>query len=233
MHKCVFADVNTYLPWQGPGWDYESVAKNPRAFWSKAADAPMYLRKHPIWAAPAPSTDPRLVAWCDAEPALLRSGAQKVEKHCRCQEGTSGALCAETQLHACLNQCNGHGECSYGYCKCDHGWYGVDCSLRAGGLAVEHPTPSALPTHQPGRSFSHLPFVTDAATTPTTPPDGCRRAENVPYPAIYLYELPIEFNLQLWTAKSKDEDCALRSYTSRNTTGKLALPTRACHARTR
>ena len=31
-------------------------------------------------------------------------------------------------------------------------------------------------------------------------------------PAIYIYELPIEFNVQLWTTKSKDEDCTLRSY---------------------
>ena len=33
-----------------------------------------------------------------------------------------------------------------------------------------------------------------------------------------MYELPLEFNLQLWTAKSRDEDCALRAYTHDNAT---------------
>ena len=56
-------------------------------------------------------------------------------------------------------------------------------------------------------------------------------SDGTPFPAIFIYELPIEFNVLLWNTKSKDEDCALRAYTPNNTTdwkqhafGILSLP---------
>lgn len=224
MHKCVFADVGRYTSWDGPGWDYESVAKGPEAFWSRADDAPGYLKRHPVWTAlssgtysgpypqskPPPRT-PRLVPWCDAEPDLINRGEQRVAVSCRCEEGSSGRLCEAVQLHSCLNQCNGRGACRYGYCACDAGWYGADCSLNEGRIALVQPLAAA-------DQSSVAPLISQPATPASLLGGACDRAPGTPYPAVYVYELPLEFNLRLWTAKSKDEDCALRSYSSRNIT---------------
>ena len=197
MAKCVFRDINPYMRWDGPGWDYETVVESPTAFWSSVTDAPAYLRGHKAWSDPARQRRPGHVAWCDAEVGEAPSIT------CRCQEGTTGHLCQHVVLHACLNQCNGRGTCSFGFCRCDPGWYGVDCSIRNGRITLLEP--------------GH------AGTLALAAPSGgsaCGRAKppNTPYPAIYIYELPIEFNLRLWTEKYRDEDCALRSYTQTNST---------------
>ncbi|KAI3432349.1 hypothetical protein D9Q98_003906 [Chlorella vulgaris] len=34
----------------------------------------------------------------------------------------------------CPNQCNGHGECNLGFCKCQAGWLGYDCAYRLQGV---------------------------------------------------------------------------------------------------
>ena len=65
--------------------------------------------------------------WCDAEPGRGRPAA-----HCNCHEGRDGEFCEEAVLMACLNQCNGRGVCHFGFCRCDPGWYGIDCSLHQG-----------------------------------------------------------------------------------------------------
>ena len=31
-------------------------------------------------------------------------------------------------VHSCMRNCSGHGVCTNGYCKCDPGYYGLDCS---------------------------------------------------------------------------------------------------------
>jgi len=31
-------------------------------------------------------------------------------------------------IHNCIHNCSGHGVCSDGFCKCDPGYYGIDCS---------------------------------------------------------------------------------------------------------
>lgn len=38
-------------------------------------------------------------------------------------------------LQYCMNQCNGHGTCLSGFCKCDPGWFGQDCAYRVAGTA--------------------------------------------------------------------------------------------------
>mmetsp|Transcript_2781 Transcript_2781/g.6512 ORF Transcript_2781/g.6512 Transcript_2781/m.6512 type:complete len:909 (+) Transcript_2781:58-2784(+) len=34
----------------------------------------------------------------------------------------------EYKLHQCISNCSNHGTCHYGYCTCDSGYYGIDCS---------------------------------------------------------------------------------------------------------
>ena len=237
MHKCVFKGIQPYMKWDGPGWDYETVAQTPAAFWSSASDAPAYLRRHEAWSTPSAPLPGKAVAWCDASPERVAKGLERPMVGCRCEEGTTGRLCEITVLHACLNQCNGHGTCRYGYCVCDPEWYGVDCSLWRGRISL------ALPGDVAGGAaggvtgggvagggvagddarLSDLPSAAASGKPPTSVAPAARqchrpRPEGVPYPAIYLYELPIEFNLRLWTSKSRDEDCALRAYTRGNTT---------------
>ena len=36
-------------------------------------------------------------------------------------DGLAGPSCDEVVEHFCINQCNGHGECYLGFCKCHKG----------------------------------------------------------------------------------------------------------------
>jgi hypothetical protein len=251
-----------WITWDGPGWDYARTADSPRHLWSKASDAPEYLRGHPSFQSePPPRKHGTHVAWCDADPEAVDRGQQVPMAQCTCNEGMIGRLCHAPVLHACLNQCNGRGTCVYGYCECDASWYGVDCSMRRGAIDVVQPLPPRADhaakdvDYSLGRSTrgrgrgrgrgAGAVAATAAAVEPlpsapqptagavdmapmrtTAGAEGGRNdcssavggAGGRPSPAIFVYELPIEFNVQLWTLKSKDEDCALRAYTHRNST---------------
>jgi hypothetical protein len=41
---------------------------------------------------------------------------------------------------ACVNRCNGRGTCYQGFCKCQAGWFGKDCS-RSKAWAVDEKRP--------------------------------------------------------------------------------------------
>jgi hypothetical protein len=49
----------------------------------------------------------------------------------------AGMYCEEPIEMYCPNQCNGHGQCVYGFCKCAAGWYGHDCSRKVAGQEME------------------------------------------------------------------------------------------------
>ena len=246
MHKCEFMGMGKYIQWDGPGWDYARTARSPAQLWSRATDAPAYLSRHPAWTRVAPKQG-REVAWCDADPQEVMRGRERPLASCTCNEGMTGALCEVPVLMGCLNQCNGRGKCAFGFCECDPSWYGVDCSMHRGAVSVQQPTalpagggtagaavynhadlaaaararPSATsppppppPPPPPSPSHAHCDGGSDASTLSGA--GGARDA--VPSPAIFVYELPIEFNVRLWTLKHREEDCALRAYTRHNTT---------------
>ena len=53
---------------------------------------------------------------------------------CPCiTEGFVGPFCDVPVEHTCVNQCNGRGECYFGFCRCLDGWYGHDCAQRREG----------------------------------------------------------------------------------------------------
>jgi hypothetical protein len=63
----------------------------------------------------------------------------------------------------CANQCSGRGECSYGYCKCEEGWFGIDCSQPRHDLRSVNsgrPARPLPPLQRPGgvRSVPSLPW---------------------------------------------------------------------------
>ena len=49
-------------------------------------------------------------------------------------DGFAGPLCETRTQQICLNQCNGHGDCNAGFCKCHDGWYGHDCAFSRAGV---------------------------------------------------------------------------------------------------
>ena len=50
-------------------------------------------------------------------------------------DGFAGPTCENRTQQVCFNQCNGHGECNQGFCKCHDGWYGHDCAYSRVGTA--------------------------------------------------------------------------------------------------
>eukprot|EP00899_Mesostigma_viride_P015320 jgi/Mesvir1/2378/Mv22132-RA.2 len=69
---------------------------------------------------------------------------------CRCMPGYRGDMCTEVCPGGCINECSGRGKCTGSWCKCEPGWFGLDCSLPASGNYPEHHPPgSALPPSPP------------------------------------------------------------------------------------
>eukprot|EP00201_Polytomella_parva_P004061 CAMPEP_0175079284 /NCGR_PEP_ID=MMETSP0052_2-20121109/24730_1 /TAXON_ID=51329 ORGANISM="Polytomella parva, Strain SAG 63-3" /NCGR_SAMPLE_ID=MMETSP0052_2 /ASSEMBLY_ACC=CAM_ASM_000194 /LENGTH=379 /DNA_ID=CAMNT_0016349583 /DNA_START=177 /DNA_END=1313 /DNA_ORIENTATION=- len=61
-----------------------------------------------------------------------------IPRACSCDLGTShGKFCNERHEAFCVNNCNGHGECRTGFCKCLPDWYGNDCSLKRAGSSMK------------------------------------------------------------------------------------------------
>jgi hypothetical protein len=51
---------------------------------------------------------------------------------CRCElDGTGGPGCNHPGESFCPNQCSGRGRCDLGFCRCDAGWFGIDCAHAA------------------------------------------------------------------------------------------------------
>ena len=194
MFQCEFRGVGRYMRWKGEGWNHARVAASPRDFWSAAADAPSFLAHHPDWAQPEGERVGRgpTVPWCDASPG----GAGRPAATCNCHEGSDGSLCEIAVLMACLNQCNGQGVCHMGQCRCDQGWYGVDCSLHRGKV-------EALAAAEVGTA-AEAEAVAEAT--------WARR------PLIYVYELPPRYNTEMWATKTEKKDCTIRAYSTHNST---------------
>ena len=76
--------------------------------------------------------------WAARRAFFSTSGACPCRRRCGCPyDGVSGSLCEQPTEMFCVNQCGGHGECVYGFCKCHAGWYGADCSRKAAGQEME------------------------------------------------------------------------------------------------
>eukprot|EP00850_Spirogloea_muscicola_P014518 SM000105S13863 [mRNA] locus=s105:168661:173853:+ [translate_table: standard] len=80
------------------------------------------------------STDEDTPGWCNVDPKDYYQRRVAPLTTCFCNyDGTAGEFCELPAWSFCLNQCSGRGFCDQGFCRCDEGWYGIDCS-----------TPSAL-----------------------------------------------------------------------------------------
>jgi len=126
---------------------------------------------------------------------------------CPCRiDGMFGIYCEHAVEHSCLNQCSGHGQCSYGFCHCHEGYYGYDCSRRR--QAVEA---------RPGLEAKERPWLkphvmpVPAALDP--PPRSSRKR-----PLIYVYDLPPEFNSRLLQYRVERGYCMYKGFMPGNKT---------------
>jgi len=59
---------------------------------------------------------------------------------CGCRlDGSDGAGCNNKTESVCPNQCSGRGSCRLGFCRCDAGWWGMDCAHAATSSAAAAP----------------------------------------------------------------------------------------------
>ena len=83
-----------------------------------------------------------------------------------CPVGRQGEYCEEEAPTFCLRDCMGHGRCDAGFCWCDVGWFGIDCSQRA-----SPPPPPQQRQRPPSPAASHTPlriYVYDMPSAFTT-----------------------------------------------------------------
>ena len=83
---------------------------------------------------------------------------------CRCFPGYTGKACEVSMdrdrgLHKCMNDCSGRGKCEHNWCRCDDGWWGIDCSFGAAPstAAAALPAPARAATPKPRIYVYDLP----------------------------------------------------------------------------
>ncbi|GAX85634.1 hypothetical protein CEUSTIGMA_g13049.t1 [Chlamydomonas eustigma] len=135
--------------------------------------------------------------WCEAEESDFQ---------CPCRiDGVFGFYCNITVEHSCLNQCSGHGECIYGYCKCHDGYFGYECGQLREGMK-----------ESPGLEASLRPWIQDHVleAPASKDPSTVKRRR----PLIYVYELPTEFNSLLLQYRVERGFCMYKGFMPGNRT---------------
>ncbi|KAL1512024.1 hypothetical protein AB1Y20_005299 [Prymnesium parvum] len=128
--------------------------------------------------------------WCDANASVGEQPAAT----CACRyDGLDGYLCQSEVPQFCLNQCSARGECHHGFCLCNAGWWGIDCS-RAARPSGEGPS--------------------RARGTVAAEVGKQRRGR----PLIYVYEMPSSVTTDLLQRRHDKHFCAHRTYLQRNRT---------------
>ncbi|KAG2403424.1 glucuronoxylan glucuronosyltransferase [Vigna angularis] len=147
--------------------------------------------------------------WCNVDPADAYSGKAKIKEECDCKyDGLWGRLCEVPVESVCINQCSRHGHCRGGFCQCDNGWYGVDCSMPSVISSITE-WPSWL---RPAR----IDIVDDARANGKMINLNAVVAKK--RPLIYVYDLPPEFNSLLLEGRHFKLECVNRIYDDKNVT---------------
>lgn len=147
--------------------------------------------------------------WCNVDPAEAYASKVQFKEECDCKFDCSlGRFCEIPVSCTCINQCSGHGHCMGGFCQCNEGWYGVDCSVPSVQTSVREWPQWLLPAridvpdrlHVIEKSFNLKPTV------------------NKRRPLIYIYDLSPGFNSQLLQGRHWKFECVNRIYDHRNAT---------------
>lgn len=95
--------------------------------------APSFINNHRYCYTPPPL----LLLLHPAALATAAAAAAATASYPCAYDGFLGRYCEVVTEEYCANQCNGHGTCVTGYCKCHDGWYGHDCARKRAGLPLE------------------------------------------------------------------------------------------------
>ncbi|KAK3148234.1 hypothetical protein QOZ80_3BG0292440 [Eleusine coracana subsp. coracana] len=146
--------------------------------------------------------------WCNVVPEDAYSSKVKFKEECDCKyDGLWGRFCETRVESSCINQCSGHGYCRGGFCQCDTGYFGIDCSIpSANSLAYDWPSWLQPPVN-----------LTDLKSTRNTPID-VKVVVQKKRPLIYVYDLPPEFDNHLLEGRRFKLQCVNRIYDDKNKT---------------
>ncbi|XP_055801254.1 uncharacterized protein LOC129870475 isoform X2 [Solanum dulcamara] len=147
--------------------------------------------------------------WCNVDPAEAYASKVLFKEECDCKyDGLWGRFCEVSVLSTCINQCSGHGLCRGGFCQCDSGWFGADCSAPSVLSPIrEWPLwlrPAQVNVPENVNSKGNLVNL-DAITEKKRP-------------LIYVYDLPPDFNSLLLEGRHFKLECINRIYDPRNAT---------------
>ncbi|XP_050227450.1 uncharacterized protein LOC126677057 [Mercurialis annua] len=147
--------------------------------------------------------------WCNVDPQEAYDSKVKFKEECDCKyDGLFGRFCEVPVQSICINQCSGHGYCRGGFCQCDNGWYGTDCSI---------PSVLSSVSKWPQWLRPALLDVPDNANL-TQKLVNLNAAVEKKRPLIYIYDLPPDFNSLLLEGRHFKFECINRIYDDRNAT---------------
>jgi len=193
--------------WARLVWETPSPAKPHLANWSSPWGKPLdllYGVRNEHGERPAPSAAEAAAmrrgwptpnasvskGWCEIasqqEWNERRAAGGRMSIRCSmCYEGWTGPLCETPRQAFCLRDCSGHGWCDSGFCWCEDGWFGVDCSQHR-----SRPPPPPLSEQQrlpsPARESALRVYVYDMPSEFTTRNLQYRCATYI-YIYIYIY----------------------------------------------
>ncbi|KAH1258127.1 putative glucuronosyltransferase [Glycine max] len=147
--------------------------------------------------------------WCNVDPDEAYTGKVQFKGVCECQyDGLGGWFCEVSVQSTCINQCSGHGHCRGGFCQCDNGWYGVDCS-----------TPSVMSSVWEWPNWLR-PAQIDVADNQHFDEKviNAKAVVAKKRPLIYVYDLPPVFNSLLLEGRHFKQNCVNRLYDVYNAT---------------
>eukprot|EP00899_Mesostigma_viride_P028345 jgi/Mesvir1/8696/Mv02633-RA.1 len=122
-----------------------------------------------------------------------------------------GLLCSVTAPSICVNQCSGRGECDRGFCVCQQGYHGIDCSIPAR-PATDELLPLRGNEESMGNKEGEADANQDGDALPTSEVGGGGvRLSQAWRPRIFIYELPPVFNTRLLQLRRQGL-CTSREY---------------------
>ncbi|KAM1109532.1 hypothetical protein EV2_009258 [Malus domestica] len=147
--------------------------------------------------------------WCNVDPAEAYALKVKFKEECDCKyDGFGGRFCEVPTVCTCINQCSGRGHCRGGFCQCNNGWYGIDCSIPSVASSVREWPQWLRPAQVDVPDSSHLPGKVD----------NLNAVVKKKRPLIYVYDLPPDFNSLLLEGRHFRLECVNRIYDDRNST---------------